>query len=124
MLMSHPVSSQFEYLAGNGRRQKIQRRGDNNMAALPLANCFKENIERKSVLFSSKQNLVKLTFNFFGWPKNMTSHLRTCHVPNKCLVFVGAGGLSLKHCTFIQCCFNVGPASQTLVWAWINFPLL
>ena len=25
-----------------------------------------------------------------------------------------AGGLSLKHCTFIQCWFNVGPASQTL----------
>ena len=25
-----------------------------------------------------------------------------------------AGGLSLKHCTFIQCRFNVGPASQTL----------
>ena len=25
-----------------------------------------------------------------------------------------AGGLSPKHCTFIQCWFNVGPASQTL----------
>ena len=54
------------------------------MAALPLTNCFEENIERKSVPFSSKPNLVKLTFNFFdffGWPKNMTSHLLTCHVP-------------------------------------------
>ena len=25
-----------------------------------------------------------------------------------------AGGLSLKHSTFVQCWFNVGPASQTL----------
>ena len=30
------------------------------------------------------------------------------------LVLTCAGGLSLKHCTFIQCWFNVGPPSQTL----------
>ena len=59
------------------------------MAALPLTNCFEGIIERKSVPFSSKPTLVKLplnVFDFFGWPKNMTSHLRTCHVPTILLV--------------------------------------
>ena len=37
------------------------------MAALPLTNCFEENIERKSVPFSSKLNLVKLPFNFLDF---------------------------------------------------------
>ena len=83
MVEKRDIASQFEYLAGNGRRQKIRRRGDNNMAALPPTNCFEGIIERKSVPFSSKPNLVKLTlnfFDFFGRPKNITSHLRTCHV--------------------------------------------
>ena len=38
--------------------------------------------------------------------------LYKCHTNVLCLL--GAEGLSLKHCTFIQCWFNVGPAWQTL----------
>ena len=45
--------------------------------------------------------------------ENVGPTLYRCNANVVCLLGA-AGGLSLKHCTFIQCWFNVGPASQTL----------
>ena len=45
--------------------------------------------------------------------ENVGPTLYKCYTNVLCLLGA-AGGLSLKHCTFIQCWFNVGPASLTL----------
>ena len=45
--------------------------------------------------------------------ENVGPTLYKCYTNVLCLLRA-AGGLSLKHCTFIQCWFNVGLASQTL----------
>ena len=44
--------------------------------------------------------------------ENVWLTLYKCYTNVLCLL--GCRGLSLKHCTFIQCWFNVGPALQML----------
>ena len=67
---------------------------------------------QKLVLTLSKQKHLYDLMLCWTSVENVWPTWYKCYTNVLCML--GCRGLSLKHCTFIQCWFNVGPASQTL----------